>query len=353
MNEITLLSEEKARILWNEFIQSASDMIPFTFNPSFFDFYSEHFHWKPLYFFLYSDERPIGILPLVYTGKTYASLPHFSYGGLYTNQQVYDVGLVIQRLVKLIDKESLVKGYYSYNLPSEAKSESNSSQTPLFLRSLNPFGMQTVSEKITSFIELSATKDELWHRLSSNLRRKIRRAEKCGATFQQGGEELLRDFYKVYSRKMHQLGSPPYGKIFFRMFFHGTMKEEAAFFVSYFGQRPVGAALLLSYNGFYESAWFATEPAFQKYYISDGLHWAMVKHVIKKGGKIYSMGRSTKNRSVYVYKNHWPVKNQPLFIYNSANLPSLKKHGWLSVIWKWVPLPVANWLGPKFVKHIY
>lgn len=353
MNEIIPLPEEEARKLWNEFIQSSSAGVPFSFNPSFFDFYKEYFNWKPLYLILYGQDKPVGVLPLVYTGKTYVSLPHFSYGGLYTHQPIADVSSFVRKLVTLMDRASLGAGFYRYDLVSGSQQEGKVLKVSLFLRSLNSPGSPLSPVKETSFMELSRNKKEQWHGLSSNLRRKIRKTEKCDITFQQGGEELLNDFYKVYARKMHQLGSPPYGKEFFRMFFRPSLKGGAGFFISYSGQLPVGVALLLSYNGFYESAWFATEPSFHKYYVSDGLHWAMIKHVIKAGGRIYSMGRSTKNGSVYVYKNHWPVENHPLLIYNTSDMSSLKNHYWLSKLWRMVPLPVANWLGPSLVRHLY
>lgn len=353
MIEIIPLSEKEARKLWNEFIKSTSAVVPFSFNPAFFGFYRDYFHWIPLYFILYRQDKPVGIFPLVQTGKTYVSLPHFSYGGLYAESVVPDVYSLIQRLVDFVDKEFLSQGFYRYELPSEEMTENKALPASLFFRSLNPLGEPAAPVKETSFMELSGTQAEQWHLLSSNLRRKIRKAGKCGITFQQGGKELMNDFYAVYARKMHQLGSPPYGKGFFSSFLNTSLKDDSTFFVAYSGSHPVGAALLLSYNGFYESAWFATASSHQKYYVADGLHWAMIKHAIGKDGRIYSLGRSTKNSGVYVYKNHWPVQNHPLFIYNTSDRNSVKKYVWLSKLWKLVPLPVANWLGPKLVKNIY
>jgi len=353
MNEIAPLPGEEALKRWNEFTQSASARVPFSFNPSFFYFYREYFHWKPYYFILYRQDKPVGVFPLVNTGKAFVSLPHFSYGGLFTQQPVPDAASIILGLTALISKSSLPGGFYRYDLSSETRPERNIVNASLFLRGLNPPGGIAIPEKESSYIELPPTIDELWLRLSSNLRRKIRKANKSGFVFRIGGEELLKDFYHVYSRKMHQLGSPPYGKGFFRSFFHTSLEERLAFFVAYSGSLPVGGALLLSYKGFYESAWFATKPSFHKYYVSDGLHWAMIQYVIKNGGRIYSMGRSTKNGSVYIYKNHWPVENSPLFLYNFSSKLSLRNYSWLSKIWKCVPVPVANLWGQSLVKHIY
>lgn len=353
MAVITKLDTNSAKATWDKFILSIPSPVPFSFNPSYFDFYRVYFYWEPLYFLWYHEEKLIGLFPLVYTGKAFVSLPHFSYGGLLFKEPFSEMVSAIQQLVTVVDDERPGAGFYRYDSPSKELIENRNFQSTLFLRGLYPPGERPEIEKTVTYMELHGTVDELGLRLSSNLRRKIRKAEKSGIIFREGGKELLEDFYNVYVRKMHQLGSPAYGKGFFKTFFQQPLEEGSRFFVGYFDGRPVGGSLLLSYRGFFESAWFATDVLFQKYYISDGLHWSMIQYALKAGGRIYSMGRSTKNGSVFVYKNHWPVKNSPLFIYNTSNKPSVRDFAVLPKIWKYIPFPVAKRLGPKFVKHIY
>lgn len=353
MAVITKLDADSAKSMWDQFILSVPSPVPFSFNPAYFGFYKKYFHWKPLYFLWYHEKDLIGILPMVYTGKAYVSLPHFSYGGLLIRQPLPDTVLAIKQLVAVVDTEQPEAGFYRYDRLSKEVTENRNSRPILFLRGLYPPGGKPDTEKMATYIELNGTKEDLWLRLSSNLRRKVRKAKKSGIIFREGGQELLEDFYKVYARKMHQLGSPAYGKGFFKTFFQQPLKEGSRFFVGYFDGRAVGGSLLLSYSGFFESTWFATDFRFQKYYISDGLHWAMMKYALKADGSIYSMGRSTKKGGVFFYKNHWPVKNGPLFIYDTSNKPSVRDFVWLSKVWKRIPLPVTNLLGPQLVKYIY
>lgn len=88
-------------------------------------------------------------------------------------------------------------------------------------------------------------------------------------------------------------------------------------------------------------------------YISDFLHWQMIQYAIEHRAKVYSFGRSTKDGTVYRYKNHWPVVNQPLYEYSQNRTIDIKNHKWLAGLWRNIPYPVAYALGPVLIKHIY
>lgn len=348
MNSITLLSEEKAKHEWNEFVQSLDDVVPFSFHPELFYFYRDGLHWKPYYFLFYQKEKLIAVLPLVDTGRAWVSLPHFSYGGWLSGTPA-DAEEMIQHVAGVLNRQQMEPGFYRCDM-NEVKTEKKTIPY-LFVRALNPPGTQT--EKVTSYMQLPQSKEEFCQMLSSNLRRKIRKAERHGFYTKTGSAELLRDFYQVYALRMHQLGSPAYGHSFFRKLIQSLGGESGRIFVVYHENRPVGGALLLSYNGFYESAWFATNPQYNSYHIADFLHSVMIDGVISRQGKIYSFGRSTADGSVYVYKNHWPVQNYPLFLYNTMNRPTVRNHSWLSGLWKYSPRIVADRLGPVLIRHIY
>ena len=57
--------------------------------------------------------------------------------------------------------------------------------------------------------------EEQWMGLSSNLRRKVNKAQENGINVISGNEELLDDFYSVYSKNIARLGSLAYSKRYF------------------------------------------------------------------------------------------------------------------------------------------
>ncbi|VAW28271.1 hypothetical protein MNBD_BACTEROID07-686 [hydrothermal vent metagenome] len=352
MFPISPISPSTALPLWNKFTSSQPIPAPYSFNPSLFYFFLNHFHWKPWYFLLLDDNKVAGLLPLVKTGKAWASLPHFSYGGVFMKNNVqFDLEKLIKSLIVSVEEEKINPGFFQVDIKSRISH--NGFDKKLYIRSLLPFKNEMKYNKVSSAIQLPATKNELFQQLSSNLRRKIHKAESSNFSVKQGMQELLDDFYAVYAKNMHRLGSPAYGKHFFSDLMNTYEFGETLFFVIYKEKKQVAASMLMSYNGFCENAWFSTKKETQKEYVSDFLHWEMIRYAIQQKASVYSFGRSDVNGSVFRYKNHWPVKNLPIYEYSLNRISNIKNHKWLAGLWRNVPFPVARFLGPLLIKHIY
>ena len=337
---------------WNKFTSSQPIPVPFSFNPSLFYFYQNHFHWKPYYFLLYEGQRVVGILPLVNTGKAWVSLPHFSYGGVFMNNSVeFDLEKLIKSLIVSVEEEKINPGFFQVDVKSRISH--NGFDKKVYVRSLLSLKDELKYNKVSSIIQLPATKDELFQQLSSNLRRKIHKAESSNFSVKRGKQELLDDFYAVYAKNMHRLGSPAYGKHFFSDLMNTYEFGETLFLVIYKEKKPMAASMLMSYNGFWENTWFSTKKEAQKEYVSDFLHWQMIQYAICRHASVYSFGRSDVNGSVFQYKNHWPAENLPIYEYRLRHSTDIKNHKWLAVLWRNIPLPVTRFLGPLLIKHIY
>lgn len=352
MNYLDEISPFTAFNFWNNFLTTFSSPVPFSFNPSLFYFYENYFHWKPYYFLLFKDKEAVGLLPLVNTGKTWVSLPHFSYGGFAINEK-YNKKFnedLIQKIILTAEKENINQGFFCIDI--NKIEDIKFKQKPLFIRTIQKNFRDNPHFKVSSIICLPETKEELLLIINKNLKRKINKAKNSDLEIKIGNIELLDDFYNVYSKKMHELGSPAYGKDFFKQLFETYSFGDAVIFRVQQFKKTIGAAVVLSYNGFYESAWFATDKSAYKNYVSDYLHWQIIKYAIDKHAEIYSFGRSTFESSVYIYKNHWPVTDLPIYYYNNKK-NHLRNQKWISNIWKKTPCFITNSLGPKIVEHFY
>lgn len=352
MTTIKNIPQNQAILLWNNFVKNTPSPTPFSFNPSLFNFYKKHFSWKPYYILVFSKDELCAVLPLVHTSKAWVSLPHFSYGGILMKHGEKHID--IKKIINSISGEE--PGYYAID-NKELISENSNTSNKIFFRSLENSAPEHAvkSEKATSVILLPDSSEKMKGVLSSNLRRKINKAEASGIKIKTGGKELLKDFYKVYSKNIYQLNSLNYGIKFFNDLIDTWKFGTANLFVAYADEKPIGAAMLLSYMGFYENTFFATNSEARKIYMSDFLHWEMINHSIKqpatRNPHIYSFGRSTVGSGVYKYKNHWPVTNDPLYIY--SNMADLRKNKWLSHIWSFLPLIISKPLGRYLIRHIY
>lgn len=363
MMHLSKLSFSDAINYWNNFVFDQKTTVPFSFNPSLFFFFQNHFNWKPYYLLLYKNNEPVALLPIVNTGIAWVSLPHFSYGGILFNNEfkITDRRNLITKLINLVVSEKAGAGFYKIEL-DKLNVTSRNQNPKLFIRSYDNQKDENFikSEKITSIIYLRDDKNQMFSALSSNLRRKLRKGDNNNLQIKHGGIELLSDFYTVYSKNIHHLKSLNYSKQFFKDLFAYYQYGIVRFFVVYHNQKPVGSALLASYNSFYENLFFATLPSIRKLYVSDQLHWQMIRFVLKQGKKspfvstnniIYSLGRSTMLSSVHKYKSHWPVTDIPLFIY--SDIKDFRQYDMIQKVWKRVPFFITRPLGSKLIKHIY
>ncbi len=354
------IQDAEALLLWNRFAASFPEPVPFSFNPCLFSFYQNHFRWRPYYILLYHNNQLAGLLPLVFTGKAWVSLPHFSYGGILSKEKKFtgEPTEIIRQIAHLLDKMKPLPGFFRFN--PENLPQPNRKAVKIFVRDLHTGdNKQSSQQKISSIMVLKPDTPLMWEEVNPNLRRKIGKAAKSETEWKAGGKELIGDFYRVYVRNICRLGSLPYDKKFFidlyENYAHGTLR----FFVAYREGRPVGSALLAAYQGFYENLFFATLPPFRKHYLSDGLHWQMIKFAIETQNTfnpaqrtgIYSFGRSTLNSSVHHYKSHWPVKDVAL--HYASDLRDVRGNRLLLNVSGFLPCFVIRSFGTYFIRHIY
>ncbi|MCX6232322.1 MAG: peptidoglycan bridge formation glycyltransferase FemA/FemB family protein [Bacteroidetes bacterium] len=253
----------------------------------------------------------------VWVGSKYVCLPFFSYGN--------------------INFKNKIKNYPKWEF-----------------RGFEPVSEYYTSTKITSYIKLDCDITHQFNQLGSNLKRKIKKALKNNIEIKSGGIELLKDYYLIYSKNMLKLGSPVLKIGFFNEIITKYSNGNAKIFVAYLNDKPIGSALLISYLGFYENCWFATLRKYNKLYTSYLLHWEMIKFAIENKARIYSFGRSNQNSSVLKYKQQWNTENITLY-WSFSEKPkiNIRKIHILRILWKALPLSIANLLGPVFAKNIY
>jgi lipid II:glycine glycyltransferase (peptidoglycan interpeptide bridge formation enzyme) len=135
---------------------------------------------------------------------------------------------------------------------------------------------------------------------------------------------------------------------------YNTLGGVAEIFLTYRNDKVVGAAFNLSYQGFYENGWFATQKETQRFYSSYVMHHAMIRHAIQNGNHTYSFGRSTMDGGVHQFKKQWGVEDVPLqWVQFPAHKVNLRKQSWLKPIWKLVPVPIRKIAGRQLAKWIY
>lgn len=291
-----------------------------------------------------SSHRVRGVLPLVRMtsrmfGDFLVSMPYLNYGGILADSDGATVALLseAQKLAADLGVEHVElrhRGRPSLDLPVR-------------------------DDKVTMNLTLPPDADALWASFKGKLRSQIRRPEKAGASVRQGGAELAADFYAVFARNMRDLGTPVYP----RRFFDGVLAkfpEQARIFVVDLAGRPVAAGLVLIHRSTAEIPWASSLREANHESVNMMLYWSVLRDAIQRGLKRFDFGRSSRDSGTYRFKAQWGAEPEQLlwhyWLPAGRPLPRLTpnnpKYRAAIAIWRKLPMPVANFLGPRIVRNL-
>ncbi len=93
---------------------------------------------------------------------------------------------------------------------------------------------------------------------------------------------------------------------------------------------------------------------------NDFKYWELMRRGCERGYKIFDYGRSKRGTGQFDFKKNWGFEPQPLhyeyFLVKAPRVPEHNptnpKYRLFIEMWKRLPTPVANTLGPHIVKHL-
>jgi FemAB-related protein (PEP-CTERM system-associated) len=290
------------------------------------------------------DEYIQGVLPLFWIrshlfGSFLVSVPFFSYGGVLADTPP-------AREALLTEAAALARKLGARHVELRQGDAAD-------------YGWCGTSAKVMMEVELPPTADELWKRLSSRLRNKIRNAEKAGFRARWGGIEDVEHFYPVFADNMRNLGTPVYPRSWFENLC-AQAPESIRIITLWDGKQPVAGAFLSPFRETMEAPWIASLPEGRKRYSSVLLYWTFLRYAIEQGSKRFDLGRCTPGGGTYEFKRLWGCIERPLHWYYwlapGTPVPALRpdngKFQLAIRVWKHLPLFVANQLGPRIVRSL-
>lgn len=222
----------------------------------------------------------------------------------------------------------------------------------------HPALTRTVSEKVHMRLKLPASVEEFRDGLKAKVRNQVKKGESQGFTVHWGRDELLDDFYAVFSRNMRDLGTPVFGRKLFQAILEGF--EDAAEFCSLRdGNRPVAAALLIHGPDSTEVPSASSLRCENSRNPNMLMYFGLVARAIGRGQRIFDFGRSTPDSPTYKFKKQWGADPAPAhwqYHVRKGDVgemrPNNPKYHLLIRTWQKLPLWCANLLGPHIVRGI-
>ena len=304
--------------------------------------YGHHYE----YLLARKDKKIVGVLPIsifrkLSGKKQLCSLPFCDIGGV-----VADNDSVKDKLVQ-----------YALDLAERLQA------TPLELRqrlTVQYSNVDMTDQKVSMLLDLPESAETLQAGFKSKLRSQIKKAEKNGLLFDFSNDtKSIDDFFYVFSRNMHMLGSPTHSIKWFQAL-REVYRDDLLVGRVWFEGKIVGAGILLFSGNNVSIPWASTLRDYNRLAPNMLLYWNLLRVSCERGCKQFDFGRSTFGEGTYRFKQQWGAK--PVLL----DWQCLDKQGavarmrdnksrirdMVETVWKKLPLSVVNVIGPRIRRHI-
>lgn len=163
--------------------------------------------------------------------------------------------------------------------------------------------------------------------------------------------------YAVYADSVRNLGTP----VFPRGLFDAVLDalDADVLTVRHRGE-PVASVLSLYHDGAVLPYWGGGTHAARRLRANDRMYFELMRHARARSCARFDFGRSKTASGAYLFKKNWGFEPEPLS-YSSWTLPGAARrdadptsarHAARIALWKALPLPLANRLGPAIARGL-
>ena len=222
-----------------------------------------------------------------------------------------------------------------------------------------PYQLQTSINKVCMYFPLSNSPENIWTGFNKKIRKLVRKSEKSGVSVENGGIELLDDFYEIWTLRMHQLGTPCYSKRLFSGILE-TFPGNCQIFVARLGKKAIAAKYTYSFRDFVQSRWAADLLEYREFCANYLLTWEAIRYYCLAGASLLDFGTSTVKSNQYEFKSRWGMRSVQLHYQYwtrpghklSLAKPDNSKYKKKIELWKKLPLWVTRFAGPYISRSL-
>ena len=222
-----------------------------------------------------------------------------------------------------------------------------------------PAGWHVRSESHCGFVASLAADDEAQLlAIPRKQRAEVRRGLGHALDVRVGrAEEDRAAHYAVYAASVRNLGTP----VFPRSLFDAVLdKLDADILTVWRGGEPLASVLSLYHAGAVMPYWGGGTAAARHWRANDVMYYALMSHARTRGCDRFDFGRSKTGSGAYHFKRNWGFDPQPLSygVWTAPGHaprdadPTSARHAARIALWKKLPLPLANRLGPLIARGL-
>lgn len=166
-------------------------------------------------------------------------------------------------------------------------------------------------------------------------------------------------FYRVFSESYRDLGTPVLSKRYFAMIMDVLAPNVEIVTVSRQG-KPLCSVMVFLHRDQVMPYFGGGIRAARQHAAFDLMYWETMKRGCERGFRVFDFGRSKHGAGSYEYKRHWGFEPQPLYyeykLIKRRDLPELNtqnpRFAKAIALWRKLPLPIANRLGPFIAREL-
>lgn len=298
------------------------------------------FRYKSYYLYAEYESKICGILPMfeitsLFSGRALVSTPFAIYGGVCAdNDEIAQ--LLINEARELTQKMGV-----KY----------------LELRNITKNDHLPTKELYATFIkELPAEPKKCLEDLPRKTRAAARKGIDYGLKAEMGIHNL-KEFYRIYSISVRNLGSPVFPFSFLTNLVD-EFKDKVNVLIVKYKDTPVASVFTLFYRNIVMPYYAGSLPEYFEYQVNNFMYLKLMEYGVKHGYRYFDFGRSKKGTGSYDFKRFHGLEPQQLYYQYYLNtvkeIPNLSPaNPKLSLpirIWQRLPVCIANFIGSKVIK---
>jgi FemAB-related protein (PEP-CTERM system-associated) len=204
---------------------------------------------------------------------------------------------------------------------------------------------------------ISADDEENMNAIPRKQRAMVRKGIKCNLVGEV--DDDIERFFTAYSNSVHRLGTPVFSKKYFRQL-KQEFADDCEIRVIVQDGQLVAAVMSFFFRDEVLPYYGGGMPLARDVAGNDFMYWDLMQSAAAKGYRVFDFGRSKQGTGAYDFKKNWGFTAQPLpyqyQLFVSQQLPDVNplnpKYQLFIKLWRKLPLPLANLLGPHIVKDL-
>jgi FemAB-related protein (PEP-CTERM system-associated) len=165
--------------------------------------------------------------------------------------------------------------------------------------------------------------------------------------------------YAIYAESVRNLGTPVFPRALFDAVLDSFGADADILTVRHEG-KPLASVLSLYHRGAVMPYWGGGSWEARALRANDRMYFELMRHARRRGCTRFDFGRSKTGSGAWHFKRNWGFQPEPLAyaVWTAPGVPrrdadpNSAKHALQIAVWRRLPLPVANRLGPWIARGL-